>query len=461
MLGSGMTYHLVSFGCQMNLSDTERIATVLDSAGFVRTGREEDADLIGAIACSVRQRAIDRVDARIERWSAWKTQRPLLTFVSGCVLPHDEPRLAGKFDFLVRTADVPSLPDLIRQDGVVTPASGSGYLGTDDAFWKITPRYSSDYAAFVPIQNGCDKLCTFCAVPYTRGREVSRPSGGILDEVGRLVGLGYSSITLLGQNVNSYGTDTSGECSFAELLHRVAELCEKAGRTVWVYYTSPHPQDMTTEVLKTMAAHPSIAKQVHLPLQSGDDKVLIRMNRNYRLDRYRRIVEEIRRILPVATLSTDIIVGFTGETDEQFEETRRAMREFQFNMAYIAAYSPRPGAASSRWADDVPAAVKKERVQILSDELQRSAGAYNAALVGRTLPVLAEGPARRAGHLSGRTEGRVIVRFPERDDVRPGHMVPVRITGAAPLSVEGELAAMPAVEGMPAAETMPACELAS
>ena len=126
MLGSGMTYHLVSFGCQMNLSDTERIATVLDSAGFVRTGREEDADLIGAIACSVRQRAIDRVDARIERWNAWKAQRPLLTFVSGCVLPHDEPRLAGKFDFLVRTADVPSLPDLIRQDGVVTPASGGG-----------------------------------------------------------------------------------------------------------------------------------------------------------------------------------------------------------------------------------------------------------------------------------------------------------------------------------------------
>ena len=455
MLGSGMTYHLVSFGCQMNLSDTERIATVLDSAGFVRTGREEDADLIGAIACSVRQRAIDRVDARIERWNAWKAQRPLLTFVSGCVLPHDEPRLAGKFDFLVRTADVPSLPDLIRQDGVVTPASGAGYLGTDDAFWKIIPRYSSEHAAFVPIQNGCDKLCTFCAVPYTRGREVSRPSAGILDEVGRLVGRGYNSITLLGQNVNSYGTDTSGECSFAELLHRVACLCEKAGRTIWVYYTSPHPQDMSTEMLETMAAHPSIAKQVHLPLQSGDDKVLIRMNRNYRLDRYRRIVDDIRRILPQATLSTDIIVGFTGETGEQFEQTRRAMREFRFNMAYIAAYSPRPGAASSRWADDVPAAVKKERVQVLSDELQRSAGAYNAALVGSTLPVLVEGPARRAGHLTGRTEGRVIVRFPERAGVLPGHIVPVRITGAAPLSVEGEAAAAPGE-----ADT-PACELAS
>ena len=452
MLGSGMTYHLVSFGCQMNLSDTERIATVLDSAGFVRAEREEEADLIGAIACSVRQRAIDRVDARIERWNAWKARRPLLTFVSGCVLPHDEQRLAGKFDFLVRTADVPSLPDLIRQDGVVTPASGGGYLGTDDAFWKITPRYSSDHAAFVPIQNGCDKFCTFCAVPYTRGREVSRPSSGILDEVGRLVGLGYNSITLLGQNVNSYGTDKSGECSFAELLDRVGGLCEKAGRTIWIYYTSPHPQDMSTEVLEAMAAHRSIAKQVHLPLQSGDDKVLIRMNRNYRLDRYRRIVEEIRRILPQATLSTDIIVGFTGETDEQFEQTRRAMREFRFNMAYIAAYSPRPGAASSRWADDVPAAVKKERVQILSDELQRSAGAYNAALVGTTQPVLVEGQARRAGYLSGRTEGRVIVRFPERVDVRPGDIVPVRVTGAAPLSAEGEAAVTPAEADTPAEE---------
>lgn len=441
-----MTYHLVSFGCQMNLSDTERIAAVLDSAGFRRTEREEQAELIGAIACSVRQRAIDRVDARIERWNAWKARRPLLTFVSGCVLPHDERRLAGKFDFLVRTADVPSLPDLIRQDGVMTAASGGGFLGTDDAFWKIAPRYSSPYAAFVPIQNGCDKFCTFCAVPYTRGREVSRPSSDIVDEVGRLVGRGYRSITLLGQNVNSYGTDASGECGFAALLDRVAGVCEKAGRTIWVYYTSPHPQDMSAEVLRTMAAHPSLAKQVHLPLQSGDDKVLIRMNRNYRLDRYRRIVEQIRQLLPQATLSTDIIVGFTGETDEQFEQTRRAMREFRFNMAYVAAYSPRPGAASSRWADDVPAAVKKERVRILSEELQRSAGAYNAALVGATQPVLVEGPARRAGHLTGRTEGRVIVRFPERADLLPGHVVPVRITRAAPLSVEGEPVAAPAVE---------------
>ena len=444
MIGIAMTYHLVSFGCQMNLSDTERIAAVLDAAGFERTEREEDAELIGAVACSVRQRAIDRVDARIERWNAWKKRRPLLTFVSGCVLPHDEARLAGKFDFLVRTADVPSLPDLIRQDGIMTAASGGGYLGADDAFWKIAPRYSSPFAAFVPIQNGCDKFCTFCAVPYTRGREVSRPSAGIVDEVARLAAAGYRSITLLGQNVNSYGADASGECSFAELLHRVAGVCERAGRTIWVYFTSPHPQDMSVEVLQAMAAHPSLAKQVHLPLQSGDDKVLIRMNRNYRLDRYRRIVEQIRRILPQATLSTDVIVGFTGETGQQFEQTRRAMREFRFNMAYVAAYSPRPGAASSRWADDVPAAVKKERVRILSEELQRSAGAYNAALVGSTQPVLVEGPARRAGYLTGRTEGRVIVRFPAHAGLTPGRIVPVRVTGAAPLSVEGEPAAEPA-----------------
>ena len=457
MLGIAMTYHLVSFGCQMNLSDTERIAAVLDSAGFERTEREEDAELIGAVACSVRQRAIDRVDARIERWNAWKRERPLLTFVSGCVLPHDEPRLAGKFDFLVRTADVPSLPDLVRQDGVMTAASGGGllggggYLSADDAFWKIAPRYSSPFAAFVPIQNGCDKFCTFCAVPYTRGREVSRPSAGIVEEVARLAAAGYRSITLLGQNVNSYGADASGECSFAELLDRVAEVCEKAGRTIWVYFTSPHPQDMSVEVLRTMAVHPSLAKQVHLPLQSGDDKVLIRMNRNYRLDRYRRIVEQIRQILPQATLSTDVIVGFTGETGEQFERTRRAMREFRFNMAYVASYSPRPGAASSRWADDVPAAVKKERVRILSEELQRSAGAHNATLVGTTQPVLVEGPARRAGYLTGRTEGRVIVRFPARPDLTPGRIVPVRVTGAAPLSVEGEVAAT-AVVAAPAVE---------
>jgi tRNA-2-methylthio-N6-dimethylallyladenosine synthase len=451
---------LLSLGCQMNTSDAERISTVLEGAGFAEAPTEAQANLLGVVACSVRQKAIDRVYGRIHEWNRWKRERPLLTFVSGCILPEDEAKFLRLFDLVFRIDDLPQLPEMIRTSGVVTPAAidaalqpeRSVTLNHTDQFWGIAPRYGSTHAAYVPIQNGCDKFCTFCAVPYTRGREVSRPSSGILDEVGRLVGLGYNSITLLGQNVNSYGTDKSGECSFAELLDRVGGLCEKAGRTIWIYYTSPHPQDMSTEVLQTMAAHPSIAKQVHLPLQSGDDKVLIRMNRNYRLDRYRRIVEEIRRILPQATLSTDIIVGFTGETDEQFEQTRRAMREFRYNMAYIAAYSPRPGAASSRWADDVPAAVKKERVQILSDELQRSAGVYNAALVGSTQPVLVEGKARRAGYLSGRTEGRVIVRFPERADVRPGDVVPVRVTGAAPLSVEGEAAVTPAEADTPAEE---------
>jgi tRNA-2-methylthio-N6-dimethylallyladenosine synthase len=307
-------------------------------------------------------------------------------------------------------------------------------------YWLISPKYTSAFEAFVPIQNGCDKFCTFCAVPYTRGREVSRPSVEIIREVERLVGAGYKSITLLGQNVNSYGLDKKGEeIGFAELLREIGEIGRRSGREFWVYFTSPHPRDMTVEVLRAIADYPCLAKQIHLPIQSGDDKVLIRMNRNYRVGQYREVVDNIRRLLPDATLFTDIIVGFTGETNEQFENTLRIMQEFQYNMAYIAMYSPRPGAASSRWDDDVSHDEKKRRLHVLSDELQGISHRHNKAMVGHTYRVLVTGRDRLAGHLSGRTEGKIIVRFPSQDEQLIGSFVDVKITDAAEMAVAGEL----------------------
>ena len=347
-----MTYRLLSLGCQMNTSDAERIASVLEGAGFAEASSEAQADLLGVVACSVRQKAIDRVYGRIHEWNRWKAQRPLLTFVSGCILPEDEAKFLRLFDLVFRIDDLPQLPEMIRTSGVVTPAAvdaalqpgRSVTLGHADRFWGITPRYGSRHAAFVPIQNGCDKFCTFCAVPYTRGREVSRPARDVLREVEELLGRGYRNITLLGQNVNSYGRDRPGaEPTFAALLDEVGALCDAAAHKVWVYFTSPHPADMSPAVLERIAEHDSLAKQIHLPMQSADDKVLIRMNRNHRLDQYRAVVRNIRATLPTATLFTDIIVGFCGETDAQFERTRRAMEEFAFDMAYIAMYSPRPG----------------------------------------------------------------------------------------------------------------------
>ena len=477
-----MKYCLVPLGCQMNLSDAERIRSVLEQIGYISTETEEEADILGIVACSVRQKSIDKVYSKIEKWNKWKNSRSLLTFVSGCILPADREKFLKRFDLLFQINELPDLPEMIRQYGIVTPASLSWETATipkvsarsatgsvsdievSDAqfiplsrlrdrksdYWKIQPHYQSAFEAHVPIQNGCDKFCTFCAVPYTRGREVSRSSEEIIAEVSRLVDGGYRSITLLGQNVNSYGLDRNGsEIPFAELLRQIGELGRRSGRRFWVYFTSPHPHDMTEELLEVIAEYDCLAKQIHLPIQSGDDKVLIKMNRNYRLSHYRAVVANIRRILPDATLFTDVIVGFSGETEAQFEATRSAMREFRYNMAYIAMYSPRPGAASARWDDDIPLEEKKRRLHELSTELQVTSGEHNQTLVGRTLTVLVQGHDRKDGYLSGRTEGLLTVRFPSDDEGLVGKFVEVEIGSCAPLSLSGALvtAGSPATAG--------------
>ena len=314
-------------------------------------------------------------------------------------------------------------------------------------FWHIAPSYTSSFEAFVPIQNGCDKFCTFCAVPYTRGREVSRPSAEILSEVQDLVDRGYKSITLLGQNVNSYGLDKPDqEISFPELMRRIGEMGDRAsaqGRRFWVYFTSPHPRDMTEELLHVVARYDCLAKQIHLPIQSGDEKVLFKMNRNHSMARYREVAENVRRILPTATLFTDIIVGFSGETEAQFQNTKKAMEEFQYNMAFIAMYSPRPGAASSRWDDDVSQTEKKRRLAELSEVLHRSSGAHNRAMVGTEVSVLVESFEAASGWLSGKTEGKLNIRLKapvsvEHPESLVGEFVRVRVNSCKPMSLEGE-----------------------
>jgi tRNA-2-methylthio-N6-dimethylallyladenosine synthase len=268
---------------------------------------------------------------------------------------------------------------------------------------------------------------------------VSRSSAEILEELEDLVNRGYKSITLLGQNVNSYGHDRQGnEIPFHELLEKIGQFGDASGKDFWVYFTSPHPRDMSNEVVDVIARYNCLARQIHLPVQSGDDKVLIRMNRKHNIDRYRKIVRYIRKTIPSATLFTDIIVGFTGETGEQFENTRLLMEEMRFNMAYIAMYSPRPGATSSRWEDDIPRETKKQRLQILTDELIRHNREYNRSLVGSRIRVLVVGEDRKPGYLKALTEGRLIVRFPSDDHSLFGRFAEVQINSAADFSLEGE-----------------------
>ena len=459
-----MKYHILTLGCQMNMSDTERTKPVIEQMGYEWTDDENEANLVGILACSVRQKAIDKVYSRIHKWNKRKNTENLLTFVTGCILPSDKDRFLKLFDIVFPMSELQELPEMIKQYGIVTPLSlKSGQ--NDEAvyqnprikelkekaselklnehmsdFWHINPHYESDFEAFVPIQNGCDKFCTFCAVPYTRGREVSRPSAEILAEVNNLIDNNYKTITLLGQNVNSYGLDKKGEeISFPELLKQIGEMGGKSGKEFWVYFTSPHPRDMTDEVIEVVAVYPNLGKQIHLPIQSGDDKVLIRMNRKHSVEKYRKIVKTIRTLIPQATLFTDIIVGFTGETEEQFENTRKIMDEFKYNMAYIAQYSQRPGAVSSRWIDDVPKQVKKERYHTLTQDLIKTSHALNKEMIGKTYRVLVRGKERKGNYLSGLTEGKINVRIYASDDLLIGKIVDVKIKSATEFSVAGEL----------------------
>lgn len=439
-----MKYHLITLGCQMNLSDSERVISVLDKAGYTWTDNEEEAGLIGILACSVRQKAIDKVYSRIHKWNKWKNHKNLITFISGCILPNDHEKFLKLFDITFQMKDLPKLPEMISQYGITTSVHLKPGIDPHneniEEFWNVKPSYQSDFEAYIPIQNGCDKFCSFCAVPFTRGREVSRPSKDILAEVALLVSQGYKTITLLGQNVNSYGLDKKGEeITFSELLRQVGELGNRMKKEFWVYFTSPHPRDMTDEVIEVIAQYPVLGKQIHLPMQSGDDKVLIRMNRKHNMEKYRQIVNSIRRILPEATLFTDIIVGFTGETEEQFENTRKAMEEFKFNMSYTAIYSPRPGATSHRWDDDVLLEEKKRRLHILTEELRKHNRTYNQNLIGKTMRVLVRGEDRKEGFLSALTEGKLIVRFPAKNEDLTGQFVDVKITSASDFSLEGKL----------------------
>ncbi len=470
-----MKYHIVQLGCQMNIADGERVQKILESLKFEATDNEKEASLLGVIACSVRQKAIDKVYSRIQKWNKWKNKKNLITFVTGCVLPADREKFLKMFDFVFPMTELPEFPNMIHQYGIVTPAglqaidkglndiempdiktrNEAGFHISEiqvhnnnkkvshpekgiEEFWHIAPKYSSNWEAYIPIQNGCNKFCTYCAVPYTRGREISRPSEEILKELKNLVDKNYKSITLLGQNVNSYGLDKNGdELTFTQLLKEIGEYGKLSGKKFWVYFTSPHPRDMSDDVLETIAGYSHLAKQIHLPVQSGDDTVLFRMNRKHTIEQYRKIVNSVRRLLPEATLFTDIIVGFTGETDMQFNNTLKIMQEFKYNMAYIAQYSPRPGAASSHWIDDIPKDEKKRRYHLLTNELMKYSYEYNKSLIGKTVEVIVRGKDRKKGFLSALTEGKIIVRFASDNNKLIGKFIRVKITSATNFSTEG------------------------
>jgi len=426
-------YHLVALGCQMNKSDAERLSAVLEKAGWKQTADEQTADLVGILACAVRQSAMDRIYGKLRKWQLEKAKRPLITLVSGCILEHDRKKLRDKFDIFLDIKKLDQLPEqlkLITQEQLIDLPS----------YFKITPKYQSSFQANVPISTGCNKFCTYCAVPYTRGRETSRPSKDIIQEVKQLIAHGYKEITLVGQNVNSYGLDLKSEIKFPQLLKTI----DRIPGNYWLRFVTSHPYDMSDELIKEMGRSKHLTNYLHLPVQSGDDLMLKKMNRHYTIKHYRQLISKIRRVRPTIGLSTDIIVGFCGETAQQFTNTLKLVRDVKFDMAYLGQYSERHGTAASKlYADDISKKVKSKREKVLNSTLETTALAYNQQFTGKTIKVLIDSAKKNpfGYRLKGKNSEYKTVTITTNRDLT-GQFVPVRITKALAWGLEGELEPM-------------------
>jgi tRNA-2-methylthio-N6-dimethylallyladenosine synthase len=430
-------FHVRTFGCQMNEHDSERIAGLLARGGMEPTDDVETADVVVLNTCCIRENADNKLYGHLGRLKELKTRRPDVQIaVGGCLAQKDRDVIverAGHVDVVFGThnlARAPALLDRARSDGPVVEI-----LEEHEAYPSVLPsRRESPHSAWVTIQIGCDNTCTFCIVPQVRGPEVSRRLGDVVHEIERLAADGVSEVTLLGQNVNSYGRDLGAgqyRPRFADLL-RAVDAVDGIRR---VRFTSPHPKDLRPETIAAMAECPGVCEQLHLPLQSGSDRVLARMHRGYTADRYLERLAAARRAIPDLAVTTDIIVGFPGETDADFEATLATVDAAAYDAAYTFVFSPRPGTAAAAMTDAfVPPDVARERMERLIAAVERHAEQRHRARLGRTEEVLVDGPSKTdAAMWSGRTRQGKLVHFARSNDGRPlaGAYVRVTITGAA------------------------------
>jgi tRNA-2-methylthio-N6-dimethylallyladenosine synthase len=429
-----------TYGCQMNEHDSERIAGVLAAQGLEPTDDLETADVVVLNTCCIRENADDRLYGHLGHLKSLKERRPGLQIaVGGCLAQKDRDLLverAGHVDVVFGTHNLAHAPELLEQ----ARASGSPVveiLEEHEAYPSALPaRRELDHAAWVTIQIGCDNSCTFCIVPSVRGAEVSRRMGDVVREVEELARDGVSEITLLGQNVNSYGRDLgAGQYApqFGDLL-RAVDAVEGIRR---VRYTSPHPKDLRPETIAAMAECDAVCEHLHLPLQSGSDRILAKMHRGYTADRYLSKLAAARAGIPDLAVTTDVIVGFPGETDADFEATLAVVDEAQYDSAFTFVFSPRPGTVAAEMVDDfVAPEVAQERMARLVEVVERNALRKHEARVGRTEEVLVEGPSKKDETvLAGRTRQGKLVHFTA--DLDPGSYARVEVTGAAPHWLRG------------------------
>ena len=427
---------LETYGCQMNVADSEVMAGVLERAGMELVARPDDADAVILNTCAIREHAEQRVLGRLGEFAHLKLTNPdLIVGVAGCMAQHLRKRLLDQkrvLDLVVGPDGYRELPALLRR-AAAAPVSNVR-LDRDETYGDLEPRRGHGVRAWVTVQRGCDKFCTYCVVPYTRGRERSLPLHELVSQVTKAAAQGFREIVFLGQTVNSWNDGTH---DFADLL-RAANAVEGVLR---VRFTSPHPSDMSERVVAAIAECERVMPHVHLPLQSGSDRVLAAMERSYTLEQYERVLARIRGRIPGAAVSTDIIVGFPGETEADFLMTHEAMRRWRFDSAFLFKYSARPDTKSFRMPETVDEAEKGRRLQALIDQQHQISGEIHDGWIGREVEVLVDGPSwRTAGaerQLHGKSREFKTVVWAD-DGAAPGTLRRVRVVGATPVTLLGE-----------------------
>jgi tRNA-2-methylthio-N6-dimethylallyladenosine synthase len=410
-------YHIWTIGCQMNKAESERLASYFESLGYQAAASPDEADLIVLNSCVVRQHAESRVVNRLHTLKALKQANPnLILAVTGCLVNADTAKLKKRFP---------------QVDHFFKPGERPPWL-EGEGWGQVLPR-KPDICSYVPIIQGCDNFCSYCIVPYRRGREKSRPIAEIVSEVRELVGRGAREVTLLGQNVDSYGHDLPGKPDLADLLYALDPI----EGLLRIRFLTNHPKDMSPRLIEAMARLDKVCQQLNLPVQAGSNQILKAMRRGYTVEDYRRLIAGIRDRIPEIALTTDVIVGFPGETEEQFQQTVALLAELRFDAVHVATYSPRPGTfAAENLEDNVPPDEKKRRLDRIERLQEAIASEINARLLDKIVEVLAEGEVR--GKWQSRSRSGKLVFFSDNGD-RRGQLVKVRIEKTSPWSLQGRV----------------------
>ncbi|MCU0415338.1 MAG: tRNA (N6-isopentenyl adenosine(37)-C2)-methylthiotransferase MiaB [Ignavibacteriaceae bacterium] len=435
--------YIETYGCQMNLADTEIVLGILQNNGYSVTNNSDAADVILVNTCSIRENAEQRIYGRLGNFKAIKDQKPdLIVGVLGCMAERLRSDLVDRkkiVDVVVGPDEYRRLPELI--DVAFNGDKGIGVkLSKTETYDDIIPHREDGLQAWISVMRGCDKFCTFCVVPFTRGRERSRSMDSVIEEVKQLAARGFKEVTLLGQNVNSYNDEDSASAGdFADLL----AACAQVDSSVRIRFTTSHPQDLSDKLLYTISEHSNICNYIHLPVQSGSNRILELMNRTYTIEHYLQLVEKARKIIPGVSFSTDIISGFPTETFEDHIMTLDVMRAVRYDGAFMFKYSPREGTKAFRMEDDVSEETKTKRLQEIINLQQQISFELNQELIGKEEVVLIEGFSKKSDKfLSGRTDTNKVVIVPVDNKIKPGDYIKVKIHRATSATLFGDFSGL-------------------